>query len=200
MSIYISGEKNITFLHIPKTAGTSITCWLAENAGNSLISEFEGRPAFSKILKNNKRNFSFTVVRNPWDRVVSVYHFLKNIILEDYKDSEWAAVNQYTKETFPVFDTWVKSLEDLKYSPDMLFTIYTQQVNWIDAPVDKILRFETLSEEFNCIQSEYSCTVQLPSLFVSGHTAYTDYYTDETKKIVANIYMQDIDELKYTFK
>lgn len=200
MSVYISGEKNITFVHIPKTAGTSITQWLITNSGNSTFKKFEGRPSHSKILEGRDKNFSFTVVRNPWDRIVSLYYFLKNIILEQYGDSDWLAVNNYTKETFPSFDEWVKTLDELKYSQEMLYTIHTQQVDWIDIPVDKVLRFENLENDFKQIQAEYQCNKILPEIFVSGHSSYADYYNDETKKIIANIYERDIDELKYTFK
>ena len=59
------------FIHINKTGGSSVA--------KALNIPLVHRTAQEKIKrmgsKNWHRKFSFTVVRNPWDKVVSHYHF-----------------------------------------------------------------------------------------------------------------------------
>ena len=71
----INNKHNFIFIHIPKTAGTSIE------------SVFGKCRAKHKTIKKTLRDipqgkthedyFKFTFIRNPWDRIVSLYEYLK---------------------------------------------------------------------------------------------------------------------------
>ena len=194
MSAYITGENNLTFLHIPKTAGTSILDWMRINKGNSNIVEWETHPRHSELPNGN---YSFTVVRNPWDRMVSAYHYLEKISLP--AGSSWLKLNNITKANFPTFDKWIRNLHNYDNPPIYWFRPETQQAEWLDVPVDLILRYETLADDFKQIQKYYNCSFNLPTHYVTGHTKYTDYYTDVTKKIVEKLSLTDISTFKYTY-
>jgi hypothetical protein len=194
MSAYITGENNLTFLHIPKTAGTSILDWMRTNKGNSNIVEWETHPKHSALPSGN---YSFTVVRNPWDRMVSAYHYLKKISLPE--GSSWLKLNNINEENFPTFDKWIRNLHNYDNPPIYWFRPETQQAEWLDVPVDLILRYETLADDFKQIQKYYNCSLNLPAHYVTGHTNYTDYYTDVTKKIVETLSLTDISIFKYTY-
>lgn len=197
MCLYINGEKNVTFIHIPKTAGTSITEWLINNRGNSTYIELASHPTHSQILEKYERNFSFAVVRNPWDRLVSLYHFLKNILIDE--DSHLAVANDYTKENFPSFEHWITHIEDMVYPEDIWYTILTPQQTWLNPNVDLLIRFENLTEEFRQVQDLYNVTKPLPHLFNSKHLNYRNYYNDSTKKIVERLCERDIELFKYQY-
>jgi len=70
-------NKNVVFLHIPKTGGTSVEHLLKQNYGE----EGYGRHYSLRIfeIKNKELNkcLVFTIVRNPFERIASTFkHFL----------------------------------------------------------------------------------------------------------------------------
>ena len=194
MSICITGQYNVTYLHIPKTAGTSLLDWLRTNKKDSTSVEWETHPKHSVISNNHP---TFTVVRNPWDRMVSAYHYLKNISLPE--GSSWLALNKITAENFPTFEEWVYSLEEYKNPEVYWFRPETPQAEWIDVPVNLILRYETLQQDFKQIQEMFDCPLPLPHHYNSGRGHYKDYYSDSTRKLVERLSQLDIDTWKYVY-
>ena len=93
--------KNIpaTYHHIPRTGGTSFTSWVEHN-----VTDFEIAPLKEASLENIHKipNYDwvktvwpelgtrFTFVRNPYSRLVSLYHYVGELVgsrLAIYKDS-----------------------------------------------------------------------------------------------------------------
>lgn len=194
MSAYITGEHNLTFLHIPKTAGTSILDWLRTNKGNSNIVEWETHPKHSELPQGNT---SFTIVRNPWDRMVSAYHYLKKISLPE--GSSWLKLNDITEDNFPTFEVWIKNLHNYKNPDAYWFRPETPQVEWLDKPIDIILRYENLTEDFKQIQLCFNCNIELPHHYKTDHLNYRKYYNDNTKSIVEQFNKSDIATWKYQY-
>ena len=65
------------FIHVPKVAGTSIERSIFET--NKWLIGHVKASDYIRIDKNKFESyFSFGFVRNPYDRVVSAYHYLKN--------------------------------------------------------------------------------------------------------------------------
>ena len=99
----ISPGRNYIFVHIPKTGGTSLAQALEAKAKKDDIligdtpkaqkrkSRLKGLKASGRIWKHSRiqdiygvvepefiqQAFVFTIVRNPWDRLVSYYHWLQ---------------------------------------------------------------------------------------------------------------------------
>jgi len=86
MTFQIAGPEKITFIHIPKTSGTSISKWF-DVVCSSNPTVYEKHEFYTKNINEHwgirevnqltsDTGFVFSVVRNPWDYVVSTYTFL----------------------------------------------------------------------------------------------------------------------------
>jgi len=77
----IKEDLNLFFLHVPKNAGKSILKMYDIKADKKLkrsVVEAQASINHSQNLNINLDKYvKFCVVRNPWDRIVSLYHFRK---------------------------------------------------------------------------------------------------------------------------
>lgn len=142
--------------------------------------------------------FSFAIVRNPWDRVVSAYHFLKGggIKGDDRHDADrfvtcYGSFNEFVLEGFK--------------NKEILYQIHFRpQYKWIsdddELIVDVLGRFEKLQPHFSrwCKQTGLP-NYKLPHVNRSMHNSYKTYYSEQTIEIVRRIYRKDIELFKYNF-
>lgn len=184
-----SHGDNFTFIHINKTGGSSVA--------QALNLPLEHKTALEKIEiigENNwARNISFTVVRNPWDKVVSHYHYR-------------AKTNQTGMRNNPIkFTQWVKRAygnRDPFYhdKPKM----FMPQTDWIvdkdgNVIVDEIIHFENIEEEFNDVLVKIGKQAFLPHIKKSNRGGYRQYYDEGTTEIVRNWFERDIERFDYQF-
>ena len=209
MSLSIKGEYNITFLHIPKTAGTSIRQWLHENKGNSSEIPWEFLPKLSTIKKKQLNDTVFTVVRNPWDRMVSIYFFLQSSYIKEKlgkrNTDDILTINkniENVKELCGIsFNKFVEKINNFNnfYGYKNWYRVAEPQMSWLDFNTDFILKFENLNQDFKKVQNMFNNYNPLPVLNNTVHDFYKLYYNTDTKKIVAKLYSKEIDLFKYTF-
>ncbi|MBN86701.1 MAG: hypothetical protein CL885_04185, partial [Dehalococcoidia bacterium] len=69
----ISHKHRFIFVHIPKTAGTSVTACLRPYCETYL----KHHHILDVLPENHDSYYKFCVARNPWDRCVSRYFYLK---------------------------------------------------------------------------------------------------------------------------
>lgn len=126
-----------------------------------------------------KTYFKFTVVRNPWDKVVSLYHhrFGPNPAISF---SEF--VDKYIKRSVD----W--DLYTIKKEPRCNFYIRFENLEEDIERVCQILRIP-----FN------KKRIQHYKLGNKIHNHYRDYYDDKTREIVRKVYQREINFFKYTF-
>ena len=92
-----SRENRVVFIHVPKNAGTSIY-----EAFDMDIPDNTHCPVTGYLASDGDRffdSFSFGFVRNPWDRMVSAFHYLKHKPISD-DDKRWAAQMLAPFDTF----------------------------------------------------------------------------------------------------
>jgi chondroitin 4-sulfotransferase 11 len=79
-----------------------------------------------------------------------------------------------------------------------------QQVDWITDEngkvfVDTIYRYENLENDFADMRNRIGIQATLPKKNTTKHKNYREYYTEETKKLVAELYKDDIEMFGYVF-
>lgn len=202
-AVFLSGEHNITFVHIPKTAGTSIGHWLKDVGSNSFQKDWYDHPSIEMIRAECGTNFSFAVVRNPWDLFVSVYHDLQNPnkLHKDYDNNYWKDFvkdsNQY--DEWPSFDEWLSTIKDFKLFPDAWWSVTTQQTAWIKSGVDLVIKMEELDSKFSIIQEMLNSNKPLGIENTTSHLHYREYYSNQSKEIIERLCKDDISRWGYTF-
>ncbi len=133
--------------------------------------------------------YKFGFVRNPWDRAVSLYLRKEGLQLRD-------------KMSFDEFVRWMKYSSSTCIHP----VPHANQLDWLVDPhgevlVDFIGRFESLSQDWATIATRIGAKPELPHTRRNAvrDKHYTEYYSDETRQIVADRFRVDIERFGYEF-
>ncbi|MCL6219173.1 sulfotransferase family 2 domain-containing protein [Zunongwangia pacifica] len=213
----ISHKHKCIFIHIPKCAGISITKFLLEDesiAWNKpnykvLYGWCPKRKTFLQhasakflveeglITENQWADYyKFTFVRNPWDRVISDYFWLKND--QGIKGS----LKKYLTQKGEFQDTLTQK-GTLKFRGDHLYP----QTSFFDVKGDYQLnhvgRFESIDSDFkfvlNQLQIEDDFALHLNKRN-KKRKHYSRFFTESNKKRVEEVFKQDIKLLHYSFE
>jgi len=179
------------FIHINKTAGTSI----GNAIGLPIKHHQTAREVIHQIGKNKWNTaYKFTLVRNPWDKVVSHYEYRRK---RNKTEVGSRAIS---------FSEWVKKT----YGPDKDLFYYNNpkafqtQVEWLKddegrITIDFIGKFESINEDFDQIKHAIGLEAELPHLNASKRAGFQSYYDDETRQIVTDWFREDIEAFNYNF-
>ncbi|MDP2685565.1 MAG: sulfotransferase family 2 domain-containing protein [bacterium] len=185
------------FVHIPKNAGLSVCYALFGNTGGSHRKIVDYKKIFSP--KTFKTYYKFTFVRNPWDRLVSTFFFLKNGGLTE-KDKIWAEKHIMSYDTFDAFVREWLTEENITNSLHFQHQHVFLEDEKGTIAVDFIGRFENIDEDFKTITEKLKINRILKKTNTSDRKKdYKVYYNEETKAIVAAIYEKDINLFDYKF-
>lgn len=199
--INISDKYRCIFIHVPKCAGTSLK--------QVLDLPGRGHPPWNWFAENFPRKWNsylkFAIVRNPWERFVSAYIYAR------MKESYWHNEHAGLHPDYPLLSTKTfeeccfiaqKQRQALKHEswyPQHLWL--AQQLNGqCRLMVDLVLRYEKLNEDIALISARLGLeSIELPRINVSQHSCYRDYYDEETRAIVSDLYATDIALFDYQF-
>ena len=184
------------FVHIPKTAGMSVATALFGEGGSTHapLSAIEG------LLPEAEFNtyFKFTFVRNPWDRLVSAYEYLRVGVGDDEYDKTMSD----KVVSLGSFDRLVDWLGDTEAAEGMHFLPQHRHVNSAGAEnaMNFIGYFETLQKDVLRVANRLGVTAQLPHINKSpGRGRYQSYYDRRSIDAVAEVYRRDVDMFGYDF-
>lgn len=178
------------FIHINKTAGTSI----GNAIGLPVKNHLTAKEVIARIGQNKWNSvYKFTFVRNPWDKAVSLYEYRRK------KDRTKIATRGI------LFSDWVK----ITYGEEKDFSYYNvkafqPQVEWLkdnqgNIAMDFVGKFESISEDFKQIAKAIGSDAELPHLNASKRVGYQSYYDNETRDIIAHWFREDIELFGYEF-
>lgn len=139
--------------------------------------------------------FKFAFVRNPWDLVASAYHFLRQTLKEfpviRSRDPDIAFLVESVD-----FTNFVRARPYLTSESNQLAQLSDARGNLL---VDFVGRVETIESDFAEICRRTGISVSLPHVNKAEHQHYREYYTPETRDIIASHFARDIETFGYTF-
>ena len=201
----ISDKHQCIFVHLRRTGGNSIELSL----GGIILLDREGRQtnhwdnrlhrgdtpykkdfrghymhdtamAIEKQFPTKFREYSkFSIVRNPWDQMISAYLRLNA--------HDEAGIH---------FKSWLQAY-NLREGTVPAYSLFDHQGKCM---VDEIGRFENLSEDFIRICAKFGISQDpLNVTNASSKRHYSEYYDREKKELVARLFEKDIRYFGYKF-
>jgi len=216
----ISRQKRFLFIHVPKTGGNSIQFVLKEYADDEIITQDkDGQDGTDRFglwnrqygtTKHTTLNqyysaidadlyqtlFKFAVIRNPWDRMISLY-FSPHRRKKQWNRKQFLALvkrarpfRYYVIETMPARSGVVKDLGKT-----------TIRGRSLDKDIDFIMKFENLDQGFRIVCRTLGIPeAPLPQSNRSIRAHYSQYYDDELIKIVGEKFSEEIQYGNYRFE
>jgi hypothetical protein len=215
----ISHTHKVIFIHIPKTAGTSVEAVLGMHGDKqdvgivpyfNQVMDYQHlyggqmqhltAQAIKQVLNDDAAfdaYFKFTIVRNPWDRLVSSLA---------WTDQKWARGEMLTAAEF---DLKVRQVHEAFQTArsgaqtDLPHYLYPQCTYIWDSQrkplVNFIAKYENLQADWRTICERLGLSLSLPVRMKSHHRDYREYYNEETRRLVGEIYAADVSVLQYEF-
>ena len=227
-------HKKCYFVHIPKTAGNSVRSVLRDrnlltnpgykkyqrehhfasrNAQRVVGSHLSFKtPIFPSFLDDplyHDANFSFTIVRNPFDMLVSYYiHHIENH-KKNWADHGWANVNGH--HGFSSFDEFVRFYAECSpgewHVPSLNQNLFGQIFDDdSELSVDYVIYYEKMQEglsELLVLLTGRNETISLPRKNISlqrENRKYQDFYDNELKGLISKKCEWELKSFKYDFE
>ena len=215
----ISEQYNFIFVHIPKTAGLSVTdafgkygrprgrtIWRSISRRlpfheSPAIAHFRVHEPASKMISKLSRPvfdrfISFSVIRNPFDHAVSHYEYMKQFRIKSTAD----------KVGLMSFQEYLEYRMRKPFWNDTIFARMPDQAYYLTdtsgkLAVKRLIRFEHLADELEALSRD----LKLPDSALrhvnktkAEKKPFADYYDDRTVEYVRRIYERDFDLLGYS--
>jgi hypothetical protein len=212
----ISSGRRYIFVHIPKTGGTALTQALESRAmaDDILIGDtpkairrrarVKKLTAAGRLWKHARLcdieglvareafadHFIFTLVRNPWDRFVSYYHWLRE------QSFDHPAVHLAKASDFSAFLNNPQTVKSLS----MPSSAYMRDGAGVER-ADLYVRLETLDEDLAPLWEHLGFNLSPIAPLNASRRArdFRGYYSDADAELVARIAAEDIARFDYRF-
>ena len=180
----------IIFFHIPKVAGESLRQIMPD--GTFFIGHNFYHPEYHHLyfdIEDHIKRFVISFVRNPYDRVVSAFHYLNS---GGINDTDLNDKKLYIEKYNGNFEDFVKNS-----FPNILHQIhFMPQYDWIYyrgvSLCNFIGKYESIQEDIIELSKIIKLkSTDLPELNTSNHKSYLEYYTGELRDIVYYNYEKD---------
>ena len=178
------------FIHIPKTAGQSIakaTKGLVSNLGHKELSKLDDDVVGGEHI--------MTVVRNPYDRAVSSYYYMKHIHGNmPFAGEVYDGLNSFWSRVFLDKEKWFRMIY---FKPQIDFICDGKKQ--VSKKITTILRYETLEDDLNDLTANngFSPLEHLNSSKLRPSKHWSEQLNEESISIIGEIYAQDFKHLNY---
>jgi hypothetical protein len=209
----LSYRHRYIFIHVYRTGGQSVTKALAPystlSRGRLARVPILRRHELARLHKLRHHNyghisaselraalpaeqfdsfFKFAFVRNPWSWQVSVYHYVRQ------------------RPDHPFHSAWLSAFRSFEHYLDWRVNTAGPELQshflCDDAGellVDFVGHHETMEDDFATICSRIGIACSLPHRNRSEHRDFREYYSPDTRALVAEAYKGDIERFGYDF-
>ncbi|MEE3370515.1 MAG: sulfotransferase family 2 domain-containing protein [Planctomycetota bacterium] len=210
----VSHQHRFIFIHVPKTAGRSLRTGLkpyAQNVHDYWLNRWVHRcggrcnviaPTKHRWLRSHttakrarcyyprqlyEQYWKFAFVRNPWDWLVSYYHFVTS------------HPNHRNHQKLSALGSFENYIRTIAVKPKF------QQKDFVTDRQGKLIvnfigRFETLQQSVSTINEQLGIQIDIGNKRnTSRHRDYRTYYDSELIRIVQERYRPDIEFFGYQF-
>ncbi|PWG16231.1 sulfotransferase family 2 domain-containing protein [Salibaculum griseiflavum] len=212
----ISRGRRYIFVHIPKTGGTSLALALEGRAmaDDVLVGDTPKARRRRKRLKGIETQgrlwkhstlaeaeglitraemadfFTFTLVRNPWDRMVSYYHWLQ---AQDFDHPAVALSKSLPFSLFLHHDVTEQAFRAAPYGQYMTDGAGQEHCRLF-------IRLEHLAEDAGPLWQHLGFDLDVPRVNASGRNRdWRPYYTDDDAAWLGELCAEDISRFGYGF-
>lgn len=141
---------------------------------------------FAKNITNINNFYSFTIVRNPYDKFLSSYYFYRDI----YNGKRKINVRGYVN-----FEDFTLNFRNFRFKDDAQFI---PQYKYISKDVDYIGHFENLDYDWQRICMNVGATYyKLPTINSTTHWHWQSLYTPKMREIVFALFKKDFELFQY---
>jgi len=216
----VSDFFKIVFIHIPKTGGTSIekVFWplsfmkSEKNLFGGFINDYENKYQTGGLqhlkwyqifqeIGDRKFNdyYKFSIVRNPYDKAVSQYEYLKK------RNDLLHYINAKSDLTFLEYCEKINSFSHVQWEPQHNF-VFDKATDEFKA--NRIIKLEDINTDFQELRKDvvsrnklYGIFVpnKLPHLNKSRRKNFKKYYCSKTYDLITTKYSKDLKLLDYQF-
>lgn len=213
----ISRARRFIFVHIPKTGGTAFALAYEARAAKEDIligdtpkarqraGRWKGVKTAGRVWKHStladvvglvtaqeiEEFQTVTMVRNPWDRVVSYYHWLRA------QGFAHPAVGLAKAHDFSGFLNHPQTVTSLRMWP---YGAYVRMPSGAEKP-SLFIRLESFAEDAKDFQAALGFRLELPKANESERARdWRAYFSDADAALVADISAEDIARFGYRFE
>ena len=200
----LSSRFRLLFVHIPKTAGTSVAQYLTtlDPSARRKLSWFQRTQHLTLAqikdtlgARRLEELTSFAVVRNPFDRFCSTFFYLRTAPRTRQRMSAVRSMDEFAA-LVAAGATWLTHVRSIRTQLEFI-----RDGNAIG--VDRIVRFKSLEPELTALLDEAGVgpLPPLPHANASqrDRPGYRDHYSALARDTVAQLYADDLKVLGYAF-
>lgn len=208
----VSRKHNFIFIHIYKCAGNSVRRMLGAPSIGSQEDRLGGEEihglhaCISDVKKhfhsNNQKEFydsayKFSVVRNPFSWLVSLYRYIRNSKIHEFHD----VVSPKNFFQFLVWYTEEAMHLDKPYGANKYMKMHEFLYDNGNNEMDIIVHTESINKEMRKVYRQIGLPFDtVPMVNVSrGKKPWQDYYTIRCRNYVENKFGEDLNIFGYTF-
>jgi chondroitin 4-sulfotransferase 11 len=198
-------SKRLIFVHIQKTAGSSVRLAFREDPNPNEKHFFASELRDLYGIKVWNAYFKFAFVRNPWDRLVSWW---SNIETSREAYAQGLPLNKFQSFVLSrasTFEEFLLKCDHEIADHDGRKWIYRNQIDYLSDEngqfiVDFVGRFENIRTHFMLASRKaLGRELDLPRTNATVHRHYSEYYSGEMAEYVGYRFRRDIEAFDYVF-